>query len=562
AVMNWVGGVNVPEAAGNLMLQGGIPTEAIAEGGVIKRFQLEHVWVEAWIDYAPSRGEKHIAGDSWVPMDASYKQYDYNDGMDLATEVPFDAQGLADTITAQSTINEAEGWVQGVPQTQVEAALTDYDAQIELYLTQQAPDATVAEVLGTRGIKTVVQEALASTLPYPLLIRKLVVSELGDDLRWKFRYVLSKNVSGTIGAELLSMKRPTVALAGQKLSLSFRPATQADEELLTGYLPKVDANGEIDSEAISDTLPGYLIKLSGEFALGDSIVASTSGNVAMGEPLVSGMGYWQPGRGWLTTRNEPVAGEFRAISLCLQGISESQVVDVEKKLSETRRKISNEDYSDISRQDLIGDMLFSVMMDYFVLNDAQDEVDGLQANSLGYRSPSYGIFKTILKPSYSYGVAFTVSALGVGMDVDRLNNIRVDRDNNLERWRAFNLHQGFRMSLLESHIPEIKYSRDSAPISSVSATKAMYIAARQGQRLWAIDQSNVDYALSALEFNETLEGDIRRAVLSGKQVSIHSQPLVVNGERVFGYIIVDPETGGGAYRISTGENGSYLGGLF
>ena len=44
-------------------------------------------------------------GDSWIPMDASFKQYDYQDGMDLAIAVPFDAEGLADTITAQSTIN-------------------------------------------------------------------------------------------------------------------------------------------------------------------------------------------------------------------------------------------------------------------------------------------------------------------------------------------------------------------------------------------------------------------------------------------------------------------------
>ncbi|HBT07218.1 MAG TPA: transglutaminase, partial [Alcanivorax sp.] len=84
------------------------------------------VWVEAWVDFHPSRGADHRQGDSWIPMDASFKQYDYGDGMALDQEVPFDAQALADTIEQQSTINEEEGWVQGVPGGAIEDSLEDY----------------------------------------------------------------------------------------------------------------------------------------------------------------------------------------------------------------------------------------------------------------------------------------------------------------------------------------------------------------------------------------------------------------------------------------------------
>jgi len=63
-VMNWVGGVTVPEAAIQLLGQGGIPTAGLTQGGQIAFVKMEHVWVEAYVDFFPSRGAKHITGDT------------------------------------------------------------------------------------------------------------------------------------------------------------------------------------------------------------------------------------------------------------------------------------------------------------------------------------------------------------------------------------------------------------------------------------------------------------------------------------------------------------------
>ncbi|MFZ1547117.1 MAG: hypothetical protein WAT12_08440 [Candidatus Nitrotoga sp.] len=75
--MNWVGGVTKPEAAQQLMRQGGIPNIGLTSGGQIKFIKLEHVWVEAFVDYVPSRGAVNKKPNTWVPMDASYKQHTY-----------------------------------------------------------------------------------------------------------------------------------------------------------------------------------------------------------------------------------------------------------------------------------------------------------------------------------------------------------------------------------------------------------------------------------------------------------------------------------------------------
>lgn len=557
-VMNWVGDVRAPGAAGNLLGQGGIPNSALTRGGRVDSFRLEHVWVEAWVDFHPSRGADHRQGDTWIPMDASFKQYDYGDGMELGEAVPFDAQALADTIEQQSTINEEEGWVQGVPGGAIEDSLEDYRAELEAYIDSQAPEATVGEVLGSKVIKEVIHQQLAPSLPYRLITRQLTTAELPDSLRWKFKYQLHTDANGYKGTELLTIEEPTVALAGQKMSLSFTPATQEDEDTLASYLPEADENGELDPGDLPDTLPGYLINLKAEFAIGENIVANPDIEVTMGSGLISEMGYWQPNRGWDTSDNNPIAGEYRALALDLQGISATAAENLENDLEATQAKLEAEDYSGLTKQKLVGDMLYSTILGYFALNDMQDRIGERQAHSVGYRVPSYGLFKTSLQPQYWFGMPRNVRASGLTMDVDHMSSIRVDKDNNRERWVAYNRATGARMSAMEHLVPEEMYSTEDNPAHGISAVKALQLAAAEGQKIWTITQSNLTQAMAALNLSSSVEADIRNAVRTGKEVTAHEDTINFHGRHSAGYIVLDPETGAGGYLIASGENGGDL----
>ena len=75
-LQNALGEVDTPEAALSLLTQGGIPFATLSAGGRIVAAQLDHVWVEAWVDFEPSRGARHRSGDSWIPLDASVKHYE------------------------------------------------------------------------------------------------------------------------------------------------------------------------------------------------------------------------------------------------------------------------------------------------------------------------------------------------------------------------------------------------------------------------------------------------------------------------------------------------------
>jgi len=88
--------------------------------------------------------------------------------------------------------------------------------------------------------------------------------------------------------------------------------------------------------------------------------------------------------------------------------------------------------------------------------------------------------------------------------------------------------------------------------------KALQIASAQGQRIYQITQANISSVMPNLNLDAATETEIQQAVNVGKEVVAHTDPVSVPGYTGAGYIILDPVTGEGAYRISGGGNGSFL----
>ena len=356
----------------------------------------------------------------------------------------------------------------------------------------------------------------------------------------------------------LTRKWPNPRLnVGKKLVLSFAPATDADAETIASYLPQPDENGNIDPADIPDTLPGYLVHLNGEFSIGDEVAATTL-SLTMGTELLSEMGYWQPGRGWKTTTNCPVAGEYRAIALDLQGISPTQAEALKTDLEATQAKITAEDYTDLGKQQLVGDLLYSTILSYFVLNNIQDDLGARAANMVSYKAPSYGLFKTNVVPQYWFGIPRNVTIDGLTMDVDHITHLLVHESNDTDLWIAYNRASGARLSAMEHLVPEQMFSTEDNPAHGISAVKAIQIAAAEGQKIWTITKTNLSTALAAINLPSAVESDIRNSVYAGMEVTAHEQPVNFYGTSQVGYIVLDPETGADGYLIGGGENGGIL----
>jgi hypothetical protein len=516
------------------------------------------VWVEAYVDYFPSRGMKEKVGDSWIPMDASFKQYDFIAGINLKEQVHVDTEALVSTIQTKSIVNKEEGWVQNLPQADIEAQLENFQAQLKIYIENQNPDSTVGEVLGLQEVKILPPRPLAAGLPYNRIITSQTFSEVPNNLRHKFKYSLATENMGYADTPFITIEEPTAKLAGKSIALSFKPATKADENIIVSRLPVPEADGSIDPAKFPKTLPGYLINLSAEFTInGETIKSGAAGK--MGGELYEEMGLWSPKEGWETSVNHPTAGSYRAIGLDLQGVSPEQAARLKQQLESTRAKLeSNDDIqlATLTKQNFVGDLLYGTVFNYFALNDLQDQIAAQNSNMLSYRLPSYGTFSTTLKTQYWFGLPRNVALGGLSMDIDHMKQHRISKTNNRAEAIEFSQNIGARMSAMEHLVPEQMFSTETDKAEGISAVKALAIASQQGQKIWTITNDNVNLALSRINLGAEAESDIRNAVNAGKIATAHESRINFNGWVGEGYTLIDPNTGAGAYMISGGGNGS------
>jgi len=572
--MNWVGGVTVPQAAISLMSQGGIPVVGIAQGGAVTRLRFESVWVEAFVDYIPSRGAVNRVPDTWVPLDASFKQYQFTQGMDIKTNVLFDANSFITQIQQGATVNEAEGWVQNVNQTVIQQTLTNYQSQVTNYVNTQKPNATVGDVLGTHTIIAENRPIFMGTLPYRTIATGAKFQTIPDNLRWKFRYnVYANDTDRAFDSPLISVTQSTPSLASKKITLSFSPATQADLNTISSFMPQPHPDGTpIQPSELPQSLPGYLIRLIPELRVEGQILA-TGPAFTMGSELIQNAAYfnaataqWEGGED-----NRPTVGEYIATALDLQGVSIGQITALKARLDGTKAKLDQLQQNptdltplrNISKEDLSGDLMYSSILSYFASINANGNLIARSSHVVTQRMPSFGNFGSVVQTRFSFGVPRSVGFPGVQMDVDRIIGVEVAKDANSATLVSFRRAIGGQYSAYEHLIPERLFTDSIDPNrpQGISAVKALAIAASQGQRIYALNAQNEAIhaqALSSLGIDQVVKQELANALTVGKEVTIHQSNITSFGFTGAGYIIIDPETGAGAYKISGGASGAQL----
>lgn len=275
---NWAGDFSNITAAAEFASSGGIPVTTMINGGVIETIRMEHIWVEAAIDYHPSRGAVNKAADSWVAMDPSYKQYEYLQGLDVVQISGIDADQLAQDFVDSGTVNEQEGWVTGFDPTILQTAQTQAQAQLETYIQDNLTDPTVGDVIGGRS--TIVKEypVLPSSLPNRIVTEGARYGAIPANLQQQITYAFGKDILGDM---IDPVTFPWPQLNNTKVTLSFRPATAADEQALQSLLPE----GEItDISQLPSSIPSYLINVIPELKVA-GVVVKTGTAMKLGEEL-------------------------------------------------------------------------------------------------------------------------------------------------------------------------------------------------------------------------------------------------------------------------------------
>jgi len=561
-VMNWVGGFTDANAAVTFIASGGTPVAALTSGGKISAVRMEHVWVEAYIKYNPLRGAKHVTdqGDSWIPLDASYKQYTYTQGIDIKSAVPFDAQSFVNQIQSTATIDEANSSVTNINSTYIQQQMQSYQAQVKAYIEQNHPNATVGDVLGKKEIIKQNFSFLAGTLPYRTAVIGVKYSEIPDSLRHKITFKVTKDIYDEDTGTPINITKRLPEIAGKKVTLSYSPATADDEAVINSYLPKPHTDGTpIQPSELPTSLPAYLINLKPELRI-DGVVVATGTAIGMGYAETFDLVFAEPGPagGTDVVSNQIDAGTYNAVALNMGKISDVQMTALKNKLDTTKAKLQANDATSLTKDDVLGDMLFATALSYYVQLDTMNEI---QAKTIGVkvlRWPSEAIFASAMKVNLLYGMPHTVAGGGMAMDVDRCLNVVSALDGANNKIVQFMQTSGTNGSILEHAVPEQMFSTSDNPVHGISAAKALKIANDQGIPIYTVNQANISTVLPQLQISDAVKADIQNAVNAGKEVTVSKTNITYNGWTGCGYIIINPTTGAGAYMISGGLSGGII----
>lgn len=536
--LNWVGGVRNVEALQNLLGQGGVPNVLITDhNGVAKRLKMEHVWAEAQIE------------GQWVALDPSFKQYTHEEGIDLNAAMDTDPDQLYAALTAAADVDHENKTVRGLDQAYAAQLVSELEKKVEDYIQLNHPNAKFNDIAGEKKIVKTEAEVLPVALPYISVVASQPLAQLPSNIRHKFGFTLNDNYLNTH----LNVEMSLPALAGKTLALHFTPATQADIDMLNAKLP------QSESEATSSNakLPYGLIQMDVEFLVDTQVVATGNRSFSLGEELNTSKGFWTPRFGWEKTDSPVIAGEYQAIGIDYHGIEPGMLADLKAKNAAVSQQLGAGNIDTLTKHDTVGLFLQTGIHSYYAMVNLQQTLLAKSAKVVNYIQPSYGTFSTDLSVSYFFGVPRWVSPGGLGMDIDRLANNAEAANNCLDDWRDYHRKTGAVSSYLENLVPEKMLDDGTNNPQGISAVKALGIAGQQGQKIYTLTNSN-QFLLSEIAIDDEARAEINSAIASGKDVIVHEKPVSVVGWTGSGYIITDPVTGSGAYKISGGENGGYV----
>ena len=557
---HWLG-VTSTQAAQQLLAQGGIATRGIVAGGSLAQLQLEHVWVQAYVNWAPSRGARQGSAsqhvnpvgphNAWVALDASFKVLDVTDGAPLDSVLGLNPRGIIDNAkVAAICLPDAGTRIDG---SALQGAFEQSRLQLDAYAAQQGVDISIARLLGTVTLITQAPPQLAGGLPYTLIGEPSTVAAVADDQRWRLRWSLFANdTAAADGQAVASLERPWHELAGKRLSLSFAPATADDADLIASYLPAAPADGSpVPPSAWPASLPGYLVHVKVELRLEGELIAS-GGEFILGSELPATIAVYDPDQGqWVETSLRVFAGETHALVLDAHDIGAAELAAAKARWATIQTALATPASAQtLSREQVAGEALRQLALGYLATTDANARLFQRAADMVQVRLPSLARALTPATVQTAYGIVTQVSFPGVALDVDRLQGAVVARVGG-EDAAAYARQDMMRNAAYGHLVLERLLANDGAITPAASAIKVLASAATQTNPVYQIDAQNALALLPMVQTSATTRQALQDAAQTGRTLRVPQQPVVLGGWQGHAVAIED-EGGAGLYALLDG----------
>lgn len=478
----------------------GVPVKSVMRGGKIDAFQVEHTWVSAYVPYTNYRGATvDRSGKIWLPLDPSTKHYENTPASGILGQL----QAELDELTMK--------YFQEVQDR------NPLDS-IRMLVQERIGDASYAAQLGR-------QEIIGGELNYlPNSLQVSVVSVTGeeprlrDSLRHRIRIQIYESVEPTSDV-LLDTTLSVSAVASQRLTLSYMPATSDDQNIVNGF-------GGLDA------VPPYLVKLRPQLKLNGKTVSVGAAGVAMANWQRMELTLLSPSHSETVTKQVLVGG-YEAIGVSAQ------------------RVVSTEDVTPVGDTEFTGARLLSQAALRYLKDwdEAEVELAALAAH-------------TLIRPLPA------VVFVGNQFTVDRVLN-----QPQLIHWKGVSMDAAFRMaeafpqhsqglptaalyqlnSLHGSYLEHQNFERDFF-VDSVSADKVIAVAHQQAIPVLELAANNAG-DLTGLAHPQHVVEDIEHWLSRGYRVRVPSMPIQYMQWTGSAWVVIDETTGAQGYFLSGGLAG-------
>jgi RHS repeat-associated protein len=435
--------------------------------------EFAHVWVEACLPYAHYRGSRlGSGGERWIPLDASFRNPDYQPGVSVAA-VDLDYA----TYLAKRT-NELPA--------------EHYEGQIQEYLARLSPHRTIDEVLYAPKLEEVRFDVLPASLPYQLFAfvnwsnnGKPDTAVLPDSHQYRFSIDL-KNSAGISLGPTFNTYLPDIAL--NRLTLSFKGANASAEQALRSWQRDGQAATALPCplSVVPSVRADGVERYAGDTAVDLCSVGNQLNLQVMLDELAS------PQRNSSNFANISAANLHALQAYAFQG-SDRLIAERVAKLLATVR--ANTD-PNAAPDDIEGEFLHIVGLKYMRYATDSGRRMAQLAETTNLYAPHLGLTSTQAKVQYAFDMPLGVTREGYLIDVPAFlyggrNLTTGQRDN-----QAF-LRTVYQASALESYVWQ-----ENARLDAVSTVRGLQFAKEQGIEVLQINNAS-DWASQKCKLTNT-----------------------------------------------------------
>ncbi|MEW6481998.1 MAG: transglutaminase domain-containing protein, partial [bacterium] len=499
----WLG-INDPWKVADILYSYGIPAITLVRGGKPYAIKIEHFWVESYIDYIPSGGAIHKQGDTWIPLDPSFKLQKIEEGEDISDEVIFDKESFLSK------------------QQEIEIPLYFWLNQLGTYAETNFPKKRLYEFSRRKAIIPEEIEVLPASLPYEIIEQPTIYSKIPDNLRYKIGISLSSE--DILGLDLF-YQIPLPELGESRLTLSYK----SDLSLYNN--------------------PAYLVELQ-------PVIKIDGQEKAVGDPIGAGkdqtitIDLFMPNQETDCIQNTIIAGEFHNLCITWPFFSSQLATEIGQRLI-TNIEGTGPDFlqNGFFSEDIAGDYLFMQGKSYFGQVGIMDEIASSFLHLPFFKDILFAHLFVEADVDYLFGMPYTMKIRGLSIDADRNICAVIGASDKIKEFMTIS---GYTSSVLEHNIWEKWYGE-----GAISAIKAIQIAGEHGISVYDIDSSNVGI-VDGFNIPSFAKQDIKNAINAGNIAKCPQSSITYNGWQGIGYIIQDPTTGEGRYEIAGVSGGLFL----